>query len=77
MQQVGVHPKDRGADNPRLQCPHCAKWKRHMSVRQGEYGQHAHYNFYNLSEQDSERLGYQELCSKCWNELGLLPKMEI
>lgn len=65
-----IHPKDRRADNPRLQCSCCAKWKRlHGRDSTGEM----FYRFYGgCGYTDGDHLagkadhhGCRDICDDC------------
>ncbi len=63
-----VHPKDYSSPNPRIQCPKCAKWKRHSSrIKEGDR-MVISYNFFNLPN-DGIGFGYQELCRNCYEKI--------
>lgn len=62
METVGITKNYlREANNPRLQCPRCAKWKRLLN-------KHGEELFENVDETKCE---WQTLCKKCVKEIGL------
>lgn len=67
---MAIHPADKRANNPRLQCACCAKWMRLSGVRKNANGEPEHfYRFYGgCGYTNGDHLagkGGNDVCDEC------------